>query len=121
MLERIIKFCKKHGDYEHVTEKDGYLRCRRCRNDNNFERRRGIKRKLIKEAGGKCIKCGYDKCAGVLEFHHLDPKTKSFNIGKAGNSMSLFRLLEEIKKCILLCANCHREIECNYVPVINFS
>ncbi len=59
--------------------------------------------------GGKCSKCGYDKCVGALEFHHLDPSEKEAHWQKM-RLWSKSRLLKELDKCILLCANCHREI-----------
>ena len=60
--------------------------------------------------GGKCAVCGYDKCAQALEFHHIDPKEKSFSIST--NLNKAWKLLEiEFSKCVLLCANCHREVE----------
>jgi hypothetical protein len=58
--------------------------------------------------GGKCQKCGYNKCEAALEFHHLDPKTKEMNFSKM-RLVSHIKMIEELKKCILLCANCHRE------------
>lgn len=60
--------------------------------------------KLIKLHGGKCIKCGYSN-RHILQFHHIDPSNKEFAIGR--NDFSFNRLLEESKKCILLCPNCH--------------
>jgi hypothetical protein len=47
-----------------------------------------------------------------LEFHHLDPNEKDFSIG--GKSWSLERLKKEVDKCILICANCHRELHSSY-------
>jgi len=61
--------------------------------------------------GGKCMICGYDKNPGVLDFHHVDPSTKSFGISSGGFSRSWKSIEDEIRKCILVCANCHREIE----------
>lgn len=59
-----------------------------------------------------CSRCGYNKCAGALHFHHIDPSEKEFMISKAFcRSMSKDKLDKELKKCILLCANCHAEIE----------
>jgi hypothetical protein len=72
------------------------------------EWRRRTKQKLIEHMGGKCVCCGYDKCARALQFHHLDPSKKDFQI--SGMSISLDRLKEETKKCILVCSNCHAEI-----------
>jgi hypothetical protein len=61
--------------------------------------------------GGKCVKCGYNKCIGALQFHHTDPSKKSFGIAEGYQRFSLAKLIEEAKKCILVCANCHSEIE----------
>ena len=71
----------------------------------NFKQRKKIE--LVKYKGGECEKCGYNKCVAALEFHHLDPTKKEFEI--SGNSYSLKRLKEEADKCILICSNCHRE------------
>lgn len=53
-----------------------------------------------------CIKCGYKDHPSALQFHHKDPKTKSFTIG-SGNNKTFQELKDEIKKCVVLCANCH--------------
>jgi len=59
--------------------------------------------------GAKCEKCGYNNSISALEFHHLDPNQKDFMIS-AGNLSSDWTVVkEELNKCILLCANCHRE------------
>lgn len=61
---------------------------------------------LVDELGGKCSKCGYDDNKRVLNFHHVDPSTKSFGISsKLGMKLDTLRV--EAAKCILLCANCH--------------
>jgi len=65
------------------------------------------RKKLIDLRGGKCNKCGYKKCISALEFHHKNPKEKEI---KLNQNFRLERLIKEAKKCILLCANCHREI-----------
>jgi len=59
-----------------------------------------------------CSICGYNKCYKALDFHHVNPKTKKFNITVTSlNSMGLEKILKEINKCILVCSNCHDEIE----------
>ena len=73
-----------------------------------FRRRR--KENLIQVMGGKCAICGYQKNHGALEFHHLIPEQKSYGIAAQGTCHNLQRDLEEVHKCILVCANCHREI-----------
>lgn len=66
----------------------------------------------IKEArGGYCVKCGYNRCLKALEFHHLDPLQKDFTI--SNDHFKLKEAVEESKKCILLCSNCHKEFHDN--------
>jgi hypothetical protein len=71
--------------------------------------RREIKLRLIAEHGGRCKRCGYNKCVGALDFHHRDPTMKEFGLG--GSSRGYEKVKSEAAKCDLLCANCHREIE----------
>lgn len=59
--------------------------------------------------GGKCRICGYSKYMGALDFHHTG-KDKEGNIPFLVKDFSKQKSLKEIKKCILLCANCHREL-----------
>jgi len=73
-------------------------------------RRRKVKAMAVAHMGGKCVKCGYNKCIAALEFHHLDPAQKDFNLARKGYTFSWDRVREEVEKCILVCANCHREI-----------
>lgn len=73
-----------------------------------IEWRKKVKVNLVNYKGGKCEKCGYDKCIRSLEFHHLDPNEKDFTI--SGKSWSFERLKKEVDKCILVCSNCHNEI-----------
>lgn len=112
-----ISCCKRHGETSFVREGRGYYRCKRCRKERVSQRRRQIKRKLVEEAGGKCLICGYDRCQQVLQFHHLDPTTKEFHLGQNGVTRSLARSRAEARKCILLCANCHGEVEAGITPV----
>lgn len=72
-------------------------------------RRRKVKQMALEYKGEKCVKCGYDKCIDALEFHHIDDKTKDFGIGSKGYTRSWESIKNELDKCILLCANCHRE------------
>lgn len=59
---------------------------------------------LVDMYGGKCSHCDYSN-KQLLQFHHIDPSNKAFNIGR--NDYRLSKLIEESKKCILLCGNCH--------------
>lgn len=74
------------------------------------KRRRTLKLKAIEYKGGMCVCCGYTGHPGVLDFHHLDASTKEFSIGLKGYTRSWDKIREELDKCILVCANCHREI-----------
>lgn len=84
------------------------------KNSNNYQQQklRGLKRKFeaVKSRGGKCERCGYDKNLAALDFHHRDPKTKSFKLDmRSFSNLNLETIEEELNKCDLLCANCHRE------------
>lgn len=70
------------------------------------------KLKAVEYKGGKCIKCGYDKCINALEFHHINPLEKDINLNTRGlnRKKSFEKQKLELDKCILVCANCHREI-----------
>jgi hypothetical protein len=77
-------------------------------------RHQKVKRILVAEAGGCCAVCGYDRCIVNLHFHHVDPATKAFGITMArGKSLSAYRA--EATKCVLVCANCHGEIEAGLI------
>lgn len=71
------------------------------------QRRRKIKIKAVEYKGGKCQECGYDKCIGAMDFHHLDPQEKDFTI--SGNAGKWENIKKELDKRILLCKNCHAE------------
>ena len=59
--------------------------------------------------------CGYDRCPSNLHFHHVDPGEKRFVINQSsGRSLAACR--EEASKCVLVCANCHGEIEAGLLP-----
>ena len=64
----------------------------------------------VEHRGGKCALCGYARCAEALELHHKDPTQKDFGISYRGYTRSWEKIRKEIEKCVLLCANCHREV-----------
>jgi hypothetical protein len=76
-----------------------------------------VKRILVDEAGGRCGICGYDRAIGALHFHHLDPASKRFAVTSSGHTIGLSRAREEAAKCVLLCANCHVEVESGITPL----
>jgi hypothetical protein len=73
--------------------------------------------KLVELFGGKCALCGYNKCVQSLQFHHLDPKNKKFAISAFGHCRTWKSVVEEANKCLLLCSNCHFEVENNIVAI----
>ena len=73
-------------------------------------RRKKIRHMSVEYKGGKCQQCGYNRCIDALEFHHIDPSKKDFNVSQRGYTRSWKRVVEELEKCIMLCANCHREL-----------
>lgn len=84
--------------------------CRRQRNiDRTTQYRRDLKKRAIEHLGGSCVRCGYNKSTHALEFHHRDSLEKDFTISAYAN-LSWRRVVKEIDKCDLLCANCHREV-----------
>ena len=76
------------------------------------QQKRGRNRKLqlIEIMGQQCIRCGYDKNYAALELHHKNPKKKKFQLDLRSLSNRKWEyILEEAKKCELLCSNCHAE------------
>jgi len=117
------KFCKKCNTTRPLTDfftngiyvkKDGSKTqkykpsCKRC---EIVPRELASKQKVVdavKFLGMKmeCTRCGYNEHYAALTFHHLIPKEKSFNIS-SGKAVGREKLIEEMRKCIILCANCH--------------
>ena len=102
-----------------LTESNAYKKgnrlqsyCKSC--NNKIFQARWKQRKLdaIEYKGGKCQSCGYSKYYGALEFHHRDPSQKEF-VWQKMRLVSKDKLTEELDKCDLLCANCHREVHAN--------
>jgi hypothetical protein len=78
-------------------------------------RKQKVKRLLVQEAGGRCAVCGYDRCIINLVFHHVDPSQKVFALSSS-TTKALATYREEMRKCVLVCANCHGEIEAGLIP-----
>ncbi len=91
--------------------KDGGWRCLKCRSEAVSRRRRRVKEILVADAGGACAPCGYSRTLAALEFHHVDPAAKRFAVAARGVTRSLAEARQEAQKCVLLCSNCHAEVE----------
>lgn len=66
------------------------------------------KERAVAYKGGRCERCGYNKCIAAMEFHHINPEEKLHTVKDL--MVRNWELIQaEIDKCILLCSNCHRE------------
>lgn len=73
--------------------------------------RRNTKKRIVESMGGKCCVCGYNKTNNCLALHHINPELKEMNFGKIrANPASWDKIVKELRKCILVCHNCHGEI-----------
>lgn len=113
-----------------MAQNDLYI-CERCSNEYVFywgrssvlcpkcqgsDKRKAHKLKCVEYKGNCCQQCGYNKCLAALEFHHLDRTQKKFEINIAIKYKWELVLLE-LDKCVLLCANCHREVESGVISL----
>lgn len=88
--------------FKTVAPKDSYTYVK--------EHRKRVKEELIAYKGGKCEICGYNKCIAALDFHHINPEEKDFAISDSNIYKNIKALKQEVDKCMLVCANCHREL-----------
>ena len=112
-IPRVCKICRKQF-FGFVG--DNRLFCYDCSPrgassaDASRSKKRAMKHLLVEYKGGKCVECGYDKCEGALQFHHIDEGTKDFTLANMKiNEVSMTDLYKEADRCILLCANCHAQ------------
>lgn len=111
MNERDFRNCKYHGfvEFRNESKTGNHFRCVKCCSESVKRRRAKLKDLAIEYMGGSCQACGYSKCKDALEFHHKDPSQKDFGIGSKGYTRSFDKVRIELDKCVMLCANCHRE------------
>ena len=81
------------------------------------KRRRRLKQMVVEYKGGKCSICEYNRYVGAFDLHHVDGDTKEFGLSTRGLTRSWEKLRAEADKCILVCANCHREIHAGIVKI----
>lgn len=104
------KFASKYLSGEnHKLWKGGHENNRKKYREFINNRRKKNKLRGIEILGDKCELCGYDKCFDAFDFHHINPKEKDINVCKLLSKEWNKKIEDEIKKCKLLCANCHRE------------
>ena len=111
---RVCPRCKNSVDISEFYQRRGKAGsscyCKTCTKSETLERVRKFKSLIVEYKGGKCERCGYDKYQGALEFHHVDPTKKDFSMAHLNKYRFDDRIKFELDKCILVCANCHREI-----------
>jgi len=117
--ELVLRLTKEGKSAKQITEITGlskgavqYHRSERRRQSNIkriAEHRRKMKLKAIEYKGGKCKKCGYNRCANAMSFHHLDPAQKDFKIS-CGRTWSWEKIKKELDKTIMFCNRCHAEL-----------
>ncbi len=101
------KFCSNN-----CKQKNHYHTVKAQTNTYHSQTMRFLKRKieLIEMLGGSCAECGYNDNLSALHFHHKEAHKKEFKLGaRTLSNRSWEAILKEVKKCELLCANCHSE------------
>lgn len=108
---------KSLNDFHYKNSKGTYNSwCKDCVYNKQKKRWKDRKRKAVEMLGNQCSWCGYNRNLAAFHFHHLDPTKKNFSWSKL-RLCSWETVIEELKNCILLCANCHAELHnpnCDY-------
>jgi hypothetical protein len=111
--KKVCPNCKKEkhkGEFYNRRGVEGSSSyCKKCTVAQTAVRLKAVKALAVEYKGGKCAICGYDKCNDALDFHHIDPTQKEYNISSV-KSKNIEALKKELDKCVLLCSNCHREV-----------
>ena len=129
LKEMILKLDEHGFSTKEIMEATGcyrdsilYVTSQAYRNKSHSNKCNRVKEGILKlkeAAGGKCSHCGYKKCLYALDFHHLDPDKKDKGVCRLLRSKSFKRAEEESKICVLLCANCHRELHEGLITLNN--
>ena len=127
MKEKILELRAKGKTYQEIVQIIGCSKAsvsyhcsekvRQNFRDYRNKNRKKCRRDLKEKAGGRCCICGYNKCFTSLSFHHKDPSIKDGQISDMMYTHGKAAVIEEIKKCILVCTNCHGEIHEGLIKV----
>lgn len=107
------QYCNK--EFQYFRKSSTYRKsCYECipegkENDASLIRRL-IKKKAVEYKNNECYICKKQFPYSVYDFHHLDPTKKDFGLGDKTSTVKWDKVKDEIDKCILVCANCHRQI-----------
>jgi transposase-like protein len=116
-LQTIRMQCRHHGMTAFILDRRGSYRCKACRAAAVARRRRKMKEILVAEAGGECSVCHYSRDMRALHFHHVEPELKRHEINARGAGLAIATLRAEAEKCVLVCANCHAELESGIITL----
>lgn len=122
-MNKYNKICPIHGDTIHSVYRNGNSGnreyCNKCQTEKVMERVEKHREMAYNEFGRECKVCKYNRCLNALEYHHLDPNKKDGQPSKI-----MYRSWENIKKelsgCIILCANCHREVHAGLINIEDY-
>lgn len=121
-----LKMCKWASSFTQRGKPDYRTRCNGCHNkylsdlrkakcarttSQALDRKALTKKRCVAYVGGRCVRCGYDRCIKAMTFHHRDPAAKEFTVSQMLDR-SWKVLCTELDKCDLLCFNCHMEERC---------
>lgn len=90
--------------------------CGSCQNAYNIRQGRKKRLRAVRELGGKCHACGFDRYPCSLDLHHLDSTTKDPNF-RTMRGWAWKRILVELEKCTLLCKNCHAAVHNGFLRI----
>lgn len=90
--------------------------CGQCHNAYNIKQGQDKRLRAVKELGGRCIACGFDRYSCALDLHHRDRKMKDPNY-RSMRGWSWKNILSELKKCVLLCKNCHAAVHVGLLKI----
>lgn len=103
-FQSVCKECQKeYRKHHYELNRQKYIDKAKVHRDKSVALFKEFKKELV------CSNCGEDR-HWVLDFHHLDPSKKEIDISRLARAGSKARLQEELNKCIVLCANCHRDL-----------
>lgn len=115
------KFCLKCSPYNsHNTRNLCKEKAKKSKPLNVKVWRKRFKERIVFSMGGKCQCCGYNKCIEALELHHINPEEKEMGFGgMRGHPRAWEVVVKELRKCVLVCSNCHREIHAKIKEIPN--
>ena len=104
--------------YKRKNREKSSAKCKDCEKQNVTERTVRIAKFVnrLKRIYGCCV-CGYNKCPDAMDLHHIDPGDKNGAIARMIHSHSFAKIKAEIRKCVVLCAICHREYHAGLIDL----